>query len=307
MHDKIAKIAVFYDGNYFSHVSNYYAYSHQRRARIDVDGLHTFIRRQVAIEEQLDERYCRIVDAHYFRGRRSADEANLYGERLFDSVLMRAGVITHYLPLSPRGEKGIDVWLALEAFESAVLKRYDVVALIACDGDYVPLVRKLASNGTRVLLLGWDFEYVDQNGFELKTKTSQALLEVATYPVMMSTIIDDRARRNEQLVEGLFVKRPPSRLEVPRPLNGVNGVEQPPVIEGQMFTGTIKVVQGGWGFIQPDDRGPDVYFYNADLLNRDFADLQPGERVTYALGRNDRGPCARSITVESAVQAAEPT
>lgn len=108
----VTKIGVFYDGNFFSHVSNYYAYAHPRRARIDIEGLHDFIRHKAADEEQTDIRHAQIVDAHYFRGRRSADEANLYGERVFDTVLMRAGVVTHYLPLTSRGEKGVDVWLA---------------------------------------------------------------------------------------------------------------------------------------------------------------------------------------------------
>ncbi len=41
--------------------------------------------------------------------------------------LMSEGVTTHYLPLrnfgGRREEKGIDVWLALEAFELAIYKK----------------------------------------------------------------------------------------------------------------------------------------------------------------------------------------
>jgi len=58
---------------------------------------------------------------------------------------MREGVVTHYLPLTQSagrviGEKGIDVWLALEAYELAIYKRFDVSVLIAGDGDFLPLV-----------------------------------------------------------------------------------------------------------------------------------------------------------------------
>ena len=57
-----------------------------------------------------DSRYCQIVDAHYFRGRLRAADADdrdlLFRERVFDDVLMREGVTTHYLPLSRDGEKG---------------------------------------------------------------------------------------------------------------------------------------------------------------------------------------------------------
>src|SRR5262245_53589537 len=112
---KLTRIGVFYDGSFFSHVSNYYQYHHDRRSRISVSGLHDFIRDEVAKCEHSDARYCQIVDAHYFRGRLSASEADnrdmLYRERVFDDVLVREGVTTHYLPLGPQGEKGIDVWL----------------------------------------------------------------------------------------------------------------------------------------------------------------------------------------------------
>ena len=98
--NKLTRIGVFYDGNFFSHVSNYYLYHHQRRARINITGLHDFIRKQVAAFEGIDERYCQIVDAHYFRGRFSAREAQsrnqLYGERLFDDVLVREGDVVDY-------------------------------------------------------------------------------------------------------------------------------------------------------------------------------------------------------------------
>src|SRR5438309_2136440 len=152
---KLTRIGIFYDGNFFSHVSNYYNYNHPRQARISVSGLHEFVRHKVGEVEGAGVRSCHIVDAHYFRGRRSAQEAadrhKLLGDRIFDDVLMREGIASHYLPLGPRGEKGIDVWLALEAFELAIYKRFNVLVLIACDSDYIPLVRKVNTLGTRVM------------------------------------------------------------------------------------------------------------------------------------------------------------
>jgi hypothetical protein len=58
---KLTRIGVFYDGNFFFHVSNYYHYSHERRARISVRGLHEFIRRQVAESEGSDVKYCQMA------------------------------------------------------------------------------------------------------------------------------------------------------------------------------------------------------------------------------------------------------
>jgi hypothetical protein len=98
---KLTRVGVFYDGNFFFHISNYYYYHHERRARINVSGLHEFIRHQVAESESCDVKYCQIVDAHYFRGRPRAQDAEQRGvllrERLFDDVLVREGVVTHYL------------------------------------------------------------------------------------------------------------------------------------------------------------------------------------------------------------------
>ena len=48
---KLTRIGVFYDGNYFLHVSNYYAYHHERRSRLSIAGLHEFVRHKVAEEE----------------------------------------------------------------------------------------------------------------------------------------------------------------------------------------------------------------------------------------------------------------
>ncbi len=74
---------------------------------------------------------------------------------------MRANIATHFFGVDTRSqppkEVGIDVWLALEAYDLAVHKKFDVLALVASDSDYVPLVRKLNSIGTRVMLLAWDF------------------------------------------------------------------------------------------------------------------------------------------------------
>ena len=207
----LTRIGVFYDGNYFLHVSNYYAFNHHRRARIDVAGLHEFIKRRVAEREGCEQRHCQIVDAHYFRGRLRAQDAEgrdlLLKERIFDDILSREGITNHHLPVGPYGEKGIDVWLALEAYELTIYKRFDVVVLIASDGDFLPLVRKLNTIGTRVMLLGWDFKFVDRNGQDRETKTSQMLLEEASYPILMHQEIEDRSLQKDPLINGLFVKK----------------------------------------------------------------------------------------------------
>lgn len=297
---RLTRIGVFYDGNFFFHVSNYYHYVHPRKSRLSLSGLHEFIRHKVANEEGVDVRYCQIVDAHYFRGRLRAQEAGqrdiLLKERIFDDVLMRHGVTTHYLPLGPEGEKGIDVWLALEAYEMSLYKGFDVSVIVAPDGDFVPLVRKLNTIGARVMLLAWDFKYTDQNNHERETRTSQALIEEATYPVLMHQVIDDRSHRNDQLINGLFVPRPDPGLR--SAIAEENTAEYAAeAVSAGVQSGQIQNVKEGYGFITPSAGGSNLFFYHTAVANADFAELRIGDPVEYEIGFNEKGQCAINVTL----------
>ena len=323
---RLTRIGVFYDGNYFLHVSNYYNYSHERRSRISISGLHAFIRRQVAEEEGVNERLCQIVDAHYFRGRLNAHEANqrgnqLFYDRLFDDILMSEGVVTHYLPVKTyqgyRQEKGIDVWLALEAFELAQYKKFDVVVLITSDGDYVPLIRKLNTLGSRIMVLSWDFEFLNEQGEKQVTRTSQDLLEEVSYPVGMHALIDDRSRRNDVVIQNLFVKPQarPTFTAVPsngstysngnsfgnglsagdaydeayQPVNEPNynlsdTIDDDP--EGRKIS-TIRSLKTGYGFVNFPPNN--LFFHYTSLIDTDFNELQVDDEVEFTVGRNAEG------------------
>ena len=219
----LTRIGIFYDGNYFWHVSTFYYQFHERKSRLSVGGLHRFLKYQIAQMEGTSPELCKIVDAHYFRGRLSASEAAkasgdvLYYERLFDDVLNSENVMMPHLPLSRTGkgnkkkEKGVDVLFALEAYERALQQQFDVVVLIAADGDYIPLIRKLHALGIRVMVLGWDLVHEAEGRKEATTTyTSYELLEEATYPVMMNELIDSRAYRTDPIVNGLFVNKGPN-------------------------------------------------------------------------------------------------
>lgn len=324
---RLTRIGVFYDGNYFLHVSNYYNYSHERRSRISISGLHAFIRRQVAEEEGVNERLCQIVDAHYFRGRLNAHEANqrgnqLFYDRLFDDILMSEGVVTHYLPVKTyqgyRQEKGIDVWLALEAFELAQYKKFDVVVLITSDGDYVPLIRKLNTLGSRIMVLSWDFEFLNEQGEKQVTRTSQDLLEEVSYPVGMHGLIDDRSRRNDTVIQNLFVKAQTRPTFTAVPANGStfsttnsfsNGIGAGDLYDGYQPSdepnynvadtdlvdddpegrklSTIRSLKTGYGFVNYPPNN--LFFHYTSLIDTDFNELQVDDEVEFTLGQNAEG------------------
>jgi cold shock CspA family protein/uncharacterized LabA/DUF88 family protein len=308
----LMKIAVFYDGQYYYKVSNYYCFQHPRKRRLNISGLQSFIRHQVAEVLNVDENLCPIVDAHYFRGRLSALEAQgsqiLFNERLFDEILMNEGIITHYLPLKisqgKKQEKGIDVWLALEAYELAVYKRYDVLVLIACDGDYVPLVRKLSTLGTRVMLLSWDFQYNDEFGSLQSTRTSQDLLEEVTYPIAMHELIDNRVRQNDSIINNLFGFASPIRTAAPSSRllssNAGNAGKSAPGPDNEngnvgleIKKSRIKTLENGYGFIEYPPNN--VFFHYSQLVNVDFNDLKIGDNVEFTLTDRDGKPNAINI------------
>ena len=339
LNSRLMRIGIFYDGNYFYHVSNYYCYAHPRRARLSIPGIHEFIKKMVSEKEHVDERLCQIVDCHYFRGRLPAMEANarriLLNERIFDDILMREGVVTHYLPMSHGMEKGVDVSLALETLELAIFKQFNILVLIASDGDYVPLVRKLNSLGTRVMVLAWNFEYMDDNGNLRYTGTSQKLLSEVSYPLIMDQIIDGKIRIDRINVDSLFVPSPqnqssrwnggegedpgtddlpdeafshPESGDIPSEAGGVPCEDEIPDADrpqpeesaaapsdAAMMRGRIVQLKNGYGFISSEGLQKNLFFFWEDLENIDFNDLRIGDEVEYEPGRNDRGDCARRI------------
>ncbi|GHU73588.1 hypothetical protein FACS189450_13650 [Spirochaetia bacterium] len=302
---ELIRIGIFYDGYYFYKVSNYYKYEHEKKARISINGLHNFIRHEIARETELkDIRLCQIIDAHYFKGRSSAKELGdkVQSERIFEDILMHENIVTHYLPLKYNSgnnsmqEKGIDVWLALEAYELAIYKKFDILVLVAGDGDYVPLVRKLNTLGTQVMLISWDFSYNNENGVSAETRTSRQLLEEVLYPVSMHERIEKQP--DSDIVRDLFVTERPYIVQPPLLMEDIGSIIDAPIMEGGILGSSMEPkaspidikgqeaesiiisVKDGFGFIR-DENVNNVFFHYSTLTNRDFDELEPGMKVKY--------------------------
>ncbi len=330
---RTTRIGVFYDGNYLMHVSRYYNYVHDRKARISISGLHNFIRQYVSEADGLPIELCPIVDAHYFRGRLGAYETaqrekQLLYERVFDDILTNEGVTTHYLPIrifgTSRSESNTEVWLSLEAYELTLHKRFDVVVLIASDGDYTPLVRKLNTLGTRVMLVHWEFSYVDDLGRERVSQTSRDLVAESAYPIALHTRIDESVEGEDPTIDALFVQKKEDRTYIPgrryendvemgyngggayntdtysagtaAPGNSVYNSSAPVSENAVRKSGTIKALKDGYGFISSYPR--DAFFYHTALTNLEFSQLQVGDNVEYSEETmNDGRVVAKEIAV----------
>lgn len=272
------RIGVFYDGNFLLHASNYYNYIHPVKRRLSLGGLHNFIRHRVAEEEGIEPSKCQIAQAHYFRGRLNAAEAaqrgnQLYNDRVFDDILMSEGIQPHYLPLRnlqrKKEERGIDVWLSLEAYELAMTGRIDTVVLIVSDTDYTPLMRKLTGLGLRIMLLSWEFEYVNDDGVKMVTKTSHELFSLATYPVAMHDVINYGVQQNNPLISEMFVAPDPSRQ----------------AREQTFETSEILSLKNGFGFIKYPNNN--LFFHYQDVVG-EFADLNVGDPVEFTIEQNQQ-------------------
>jgi uncharacterized LabA/DUF88 family protein len=320
---KSIRIGIYYDGHYFYKVSNYYKFDHPRQARISIQGLHNYITKEVSVRLDADSEDCKVVEAHYFRGRsiKSGNEKAIVGERFFEDALTKEGVNLHYLPLI-RGannelkEKGIDVSLALDAYKKATAKTFDILVLIAGDGDYLPLVRELQtiSAPIEVMLLSWDFECANGD----VTMTSQDLLEEVKYPIQMANVIDDRLNLKNPVISGLFEPRQIEPSIVQTSFQAVNPVSaapvqpispfppqvsplpaQPPATGGfskrralteaemaQERISTILSLNGTGGWIR-DVEYNNFYFFYSDVVNKKPEELTAGMTLQFRL-RFDR-------------------
>lgn len=312
---RLLRVGVFYDGGFFHHISNYYRYAHPRHKRISVPGLHEFIRVHAAECEGVDPAYSHIIDAHFFRGRFSAQQTQardkLYTERLFDDVLMNENVTTHYRPITGNSESGIDVWLSLEAYDLAIHKDYDLVVLVAGDGDFVPLVTKLNALGIRVMLLGWNFDYTDENGTLHQTTTSIRLINEVTYPVAMHEIMDGTEDSDDPLVRQLFVEQPAQSSRYVRDDDdyadensaGESAPAAPappaPPPPGTPLSGEIFALKEGYGFISCEVYPNNVFFHYSAVLGGSIDRLREGTAVKFVVEQRDKGPVAKDVEVSS--------
>ena len=68
-----------------------------------------------------------------------------------------------------------------------------------------------------------------------------------------------------------------------------------------MARGTVKFfnTQKGFGFIQPDDGGPDVFVHISELERSGMRDLQEGQKVTFESKMDPRKGKPNAVNVKA--------
>ena len=65
-----------------------------------------------------------------------------------------------------------------------------------------------------------------------------------------------------------------------------------------MATGTVKWfnAEKGFGFIEQEGGGPDVFAHYSNIAAKGFRELQEGQKVNLDVTRGQKGPQAENIT-----------
>ena len=75
-----------------------------------------------------------------------------------------------------------------------------------------------------------------------------------------------------------------------------------------MPSGTVKWFNDakGFGFIQPDDGGPDAFAHFSAIMMDGYKSLKEGARVQFELSQGPKGLMALNIRADDAAPPAEP-
>ena len=64
-----------------------------------------------------------------------------------------------------------------------------------------------------------------------------------------------------------------------------------------MSTGTVKWFNSskGFGFINQDNGGEDLFVHHSEIKSGGYASLNEGQKVEFEVGQGKKGPCATNV------------
>lgn len=201
-HAENLSIGVFIDGGYYAKINE--GLARTNKGEVNLKNLMKVIPELIGKEYGIDRKILHVTEAHYYRGRFRAKDAEkrnlLLEEREFEDVLIENDVLCHYKHLreAPGGgiiEKGIDTWFALDTYELTLYRNLNYVVLISGDADHEMLARKLKALKTHVLLLTWDPAHTGS--------TSRFLSEEVCTHIDIGKLLTDSKELSDRLISRL--------------------------------------------------------------------------------------------------------
>lgn len=287
------KIGIFYDGNYWTTVSNYYNFIHPLKARLNVSGLHSLIASEISTSFYETEEECFVTESHFFKNRYSAQEAKdrgnqLYYDRIVDDILMYEGVVPHYVPVRGgnirNSEKELTVNMAVSTIHMAIRSDLDIAVIICSDNSYIPLLREIKSLGIVVVLVSWNFENrPDEPNYKVGMTSNELIKESMLY-LPMEEIISEGIKNKDEMVEAVMISRGSNIYD---PIDITTDDESENENEdSSMHIGEVLILKSGYGFLRHPNNN--LFFHYLDVLGG-FSELREGDKVEYSIGKNKDG------------------
>lgn len=286
------KIGIFYDGNYWTTVSNYYNFIHPLKARLNVSGLHNLIASEISTSFYESDEECYVTEAHFFKNRYSAQDAKdrgnqLYYDRIVDDILMYEGVLPHYIPVRSgnirNSEKELTSALSASTIHAAIKSDLDVVVIISSDNSYIPLLREIKSLGITVVLVSWNFENrPDEPNYKVGMTSNELIKESMLY-LPMEEIISEGIKNKEEIVEAVMISRGNNMYENIEFTDEVTHADED---DNATHIGEVLILKSGYGFLRHPNNN--LFFHYLDVLGG-FSELKEGDKVEYTIGKNKDG------------------
>ena len=124
------------------------------------------------------------------------------------------------------------------------------------------------------MLLTWEFEYQNDDGNKVTTRTSRELIQLATYPIPMQEVIECGLAQGNKLISNLFVGIDDRQ--------SVSGDDSPLMAN----VSEVLTVKNGYGFIKYPNNN--LFFHYLDVEG-EFNEIMPYDRVTFEIEKNEKG------------------
>lgn len=165
----------------------------------------------------------------------------------------------------------VDIELAVDML--TIAERVDRVVLVSGDGDFVPLVERVAAKGVRVVVVSTQNRRAQANGY----RASDLLIDAADEYISIEKI-RNTIERNDRISD-----------------------EELRDLAGQTLSGIIeeKKADRGFGFIRTDE-GKKIFFHLNDLQQPlRFEDIEEEDEIIFELReeRDERQPYGRARDV----------